>query len=68
MKRLFTCLFENERVRFGDELFEVTYLGDVENLKLHQEEVEEVLRMIFCDVQASMVEDESEWLPDGLRA
>jgi len=68
MKRLFTFPFENERVRFWGELFEVTYCGDVENLKLQEEEVEEVLRMSFCDVQASMAEDESEWLPDGLHA
>lgn len=68
IKRLFTFPFENEQVRFWGELYEATYRGNVENLILQKEEVDEVLRMSLCDVQVSMAKDESKWMPDGLHA
>jgi pyrimidine 5'-nucleotidase len=68
MERLFTFSYEDERVRVWGDFFEVLYHGSVEDLKLQDDEVEEVLTMTLGELYNWMNRDPASFLPDSCHA
>ena len=68
LKRLFCFPYEDERVRVWGDLFEVYYDGDLKELSLQVEEVDEVFDMTLSDLEAKVESDPNMWMPDSLYA
>ena len=68
LKRLFSFPYEDERVRVWGDLYEVYYDGDVKELTLQVEEVDEVVSMTSTEIASKMESDPDAWMPDSLHA
>jgi len=68
MQELFTFPYQDENVKCWGGLFEVTYRRPLGEIKMQPEEVSEVLRLSFSEIQTMAKEDADDWMPDGLHA
>lgn len=68
MRKLFTFPYEDNRVRCWGGLFEVVSRLPLHQLKLQQEEVEEVIPMTLAEIQKQILEAPQQWTPDGAHA
>ena len=68
MRKLFQFPFEDNRVRVWGGFFEVVYRGLLDDLKIQEEEVDEVLQMTLRDVAELAETNPDEWMPDSLHA
>lgn len=68
MTRNFTFPYQDDKVKVWGEMFEVVYHGSVDDLKLQQEEVEEVLRLSLAEVRRMAKQEPEAWMPDSLYA
>ena len=68
LQRLFTFNYRDDDVKCWGDLWEVTYTGRLEHLKLQEEEVDEVFSLSFEDVKQMAVDNPSDWMPDALHA
>jgi putative hydrolase of the HAD superfamily/pyrimidine and pyridine-specific 5'-nucleotidase len=68
MRKLFNFPFEDNRVRVWGGFFEVVYRGSLADLKIQEEEVDEVLQMSLRDVAKRAETNPDDWMPDSLHA
>jgi putative hydrolase of the HAD superfamily/pyrimidine and pyridine-specific 5'-nucleotidase len=68
LHRLFSFPYQDSHVKVWGDLYEVFYNGEVEDLVLQKEEVDDVIRMKLQDVQTSMKHAPDLWMPDALHA
>ena len=60
--------YEDDRVRVWGQLYEAVYHGSIANLKLQEEEVQEILSVPMDDLQRQIEESPENFLPDSLHA
>lgn len=68
MRKLFNFPYQDDRVRVWGGFFEVIYRGSLDNLKIQEEEVDEVLPMTLRQIQELADNDPDQWMPDSLHA
>lgn len=68
LHRLFSFPYEDERLRVWGDLFEVYYDGDLKDLTLQVEEVDQVFSMTLTEIEAKIKSDPDEWMPDSLHS
>ena len=69
MKRLFTFSYsDNVRVNVWGEFFEVDYYGNLEDIKIQKEEVDEVIPMTIKQLKESMTTNPNDYMPDSIYA
>mmetsp|Transcript_12800 Transcript_12800/g.19384 ORF Transcript_12800/g.19384 Transcript_12800/m.19384 type:complete len:474 (-) Transcript_12800:334-1755(-) len=67
-RRLFTFKYQDGHVKVWGDLWEVTFNGEMKDLILQEEEVDEVLSLSFDEVRQLAEEQPDDWMPDGLHA
>lgn len=66
--RLFTFPYKDDQVRVWGEFFECTYRGALKDLKLQEEEVDEVLRLSIRELKSMVAENSQDFMPDACHA
>lgn len=65
MNRMFTFSYQDSRVRVWGTFYEVEYNGSIEDLKLQEEEVDEVLSMTLEELEQRLHIKPDDFLPDS---
>jgi pyrimidine 5'-nucleotidase len=68
MKRLFTFSYQDSKVGVWGEFYEALYHGPIDNLKIQEEEVEEVLSMTMEELKTRIEEQPDDFMPDACHA
>jgi putative hydrolase of the HAD superfamily/pyrimidine and pyridine-specific 5'-nucleotidase len=68
MTKMFDFPYKDDRVRVWGGFFEAVYRGSLDDLKIQEEEVDEVLRLSLGEVQEMTANDPDAWMPDALHA
>lgn len=69
LERLFTFPYEDDRVRVWGDLYECVYRGALKDLKMQEEEVDEVLRMsLLQDLSVRIETSPEQFMPDACHA
>jgi len=68
MMKLFDFPYQDGRLRVWGGFFEVIYRGSLDDLKIQEEEVDEVLEMTLSEVQEVAQQNPDAWMPDSLHA
>ena len=68
MKKLFTFSYSDERVNVWGDFYEVVYRGSLEDIKIQEEEVEEIIPMTLEELKQSMEDNPEDFMPDACHA
>jgi putative hydrolase of the HAD superfamily len=68
LKHLFTFPYQDDSVRVFGGFFECTYRGTLHDLKLQEEEVDEIVRINLQDLKDRMKNSPGEFMPDSIHA
>lgn len=68
LNRLFTFCYQDEKVKCWGDLYEATYTGSMEDLRLQEEEVAGVILMSLTDVRNMIRKASDAWMPDARHA
>jgi len=68
LKRLFTFPYQDANVKCWGDLYEATFTGSMDDLKIQNEEVADVLLVSLSDVCNMMKKASDAWMPDSLHA
>jgi putative hydrolase of the HAD superfamily/pyrimidine and pyridine-specific 5'-nucleotidase len=66
LQRLFTFPYQDDRVKVWGELYECCYHGPLKDVKLQEEEVEEVLRMSLQELYDLIEASPEKFMPDAV--
>lgn len=68
LERLFTFSYQDNRVKCWGDLYEATYTGSMDDLRIQEKEVAEVFLMSLTDVLNMIKKASDAWMPDALHA
>lgn len=68
MNRLFTFSYQDKKVRVWGDFYEVSYFGSVHDLKIQEEEVDEVLVLSMEELKTRILESPEDFMPDACHA
>jgi len=68
LRRLFTFPYQDDKVRVWGEMYECVYRGTIHDLKLQEEEVDEVLRMPLQELRRRVADTPEDFMPDACHA
>jgi putative hydrolase of the HAD superfamily/pyrimidine and pyridine-specific 5'-nucleotidase len=68
MEQFFTFSYQDHKVKVWGDFYEVCYYGSVHELKIQEEEVEEIMVMSMGELKARILETPQDFMPDACHA
>ena len=68
IRSLFTFPYQDSKVRVWGGMFEVVFHGNIQDIKIQESEVSEILRLSLSQVIQSMSLHPEDWMPDSIYA